>query len=156
MEERKVNNQSLAHFGVLGMKWGIRRFQNKDGSLTPTGKKRDLKEINKEITKRNTDLFIKSNNYAANRINGRWLEEFNKKWSTAFEGYDNWQSSPKYSEYENAYIKNLSSLMNESLRNNPKSVIKTKLGSTYTARYLEQSGNIVWATSKEWNEHDKK
>ena len=156
MEERKVNNQSLAHFGVLGMKWGIRRFQNKDGSLTPAGKQKDLKEVNKEITKRNTDLFIKSNNYAANRINGRWLEEFNKKWSTAFEGYDNWQSSPKYSEYENAYIKNLSSLMNESLRNNPKSVIKTKLGSTYTARYLEKSGNIVWATPKEWNEHDKK
>lgn len=156
MEERKVNNQSLAHFGVLGMKWGIRRFQNKDGSLTSAGKQRDLKEVNKEIAKRNTDLFVKSNNYAANRINGKWLEEFNKKWSTAFEGYDNWQKSPKYSEYENAYIKNLSSLMNESLSNNPKSVIKTKLGSTYTARYLEKAGNIVWATPKEWNEHDKK
>ena len=28
------------HFGILGMKWGIRRYQNKDGSLTPAGKKR--------------------------------------------------------------------------------------------------------------------
>ena len=27
----------LAHFGVLGMKWGVRRYQNKDGSLTPEG-----------------------------------------------------------------------------------------------------------------------
>ena len=146
----------LAHFGVLGMKWGIRRFQNKDGSLTPAGKKRDLKESNKEMTKRNTDLFIKSNNYAADRINGKWLDDFNKKWSKAFEGYDTWQDSPKYSKYENAYIKNLSSVMNEGLRNNPKSVIKTKLGSTYVAKYLEQSGNIVWATPKEWSEYDKK
>lgn len=30
----------LYHHGVKGMKWGIRRFQNKDGSLTPAGKKR--------------------------------------------------------------------------------------------------------------------
>lgn len=27
----------LAHYGILGMKWGIRRYQNKDGSLTPEG-----------------------------------------------------------------------------------------------------------------------
>lgn len=30
----------LAHHGILGMRWGIRRFQNKDGSLTKAGKER--------------------------------------------------------------------------------------------------------------------
>lgn len=30
----------LYHHGVKGMKWGVRRYQNKDGSLTPAGKKR--------------------------------------------------------------------------------------------------------------------
>lgn len=30
----------LQHHGILGMKWGVRRFQNRDGSLTPAGKKR--------------------------------------------------------------------------------------------------------------------
>ena len=30
----------LCHSGVKGMKWGVRRYQNKDGSLTPAGKKR--------------------------------------------------------------------------------------------------------------------
>ena len=31
---------SIAHFGILGMHWGVRRYQNADGSLTAAGKKR--------------------------------------------------------------------------------------------------------------------
>ena len=30
----------LYHHGIIGQKWGIRRYQNMDGSLTPAGKKR--------------------------------------------------------------------------------------------------------------------
>lgn len=33
----------LMHYGIRGMKWGVRRYQNKDGSLTTAGKKRRAK-----------------------------------------------------------------------------------------------------------------
>ena len=34
------SNDYLAHHGILGQKWGVRRFQNEDGSLTAAGKSR--------------------------------------------------------------------------------------------------------------------
>lgn len=51
---RVDDDDSLAHHGIKGMKWGVRRYQNKDGSLTPKGKARyksqgqRLKESNPE------------------------------------------------------------------------------------------------------------
>lgn len=35
-----MDYNELQHHGILGQKWGVRRFQNRDGSLTPAGKKR--------------------------------------------------------------------------------------------------------------------
>lgn len=48
-------DEELKHHGIKGMKWGVRRFQNADGSLTPEGRKRygsgDLKEAQKKVEK---------------------------------------------------------------------------------------------------------
>ncbi len=42
-------DEDLLHYGILGMKWGIRRYQNADGSLTSEGKKRYSNELIKKL-----------------------------------------------------------------------------------------------------------
>ena len=60
----------LRHAGIKGMKWGVRRYQNKDGSLTPEGKKRYDRDVRENNAKKKD-----------NRINidgpdpQRWVKE---------------------------------------------------------------------------------
>lgn len=42
--EDLYDDEELEHSGIKGMRWGIRRFQNSDGSLTPAGRKRYMKD----------------------------------------------------------------------------------------------------------------
>ena len=75
----------LYHFGIKGQKWGLRRYQNEDGTLTPAGKKRYSrdareKEFNKydeasgkyyKQSKKNgrTDLEADPNRYVTEDLN---------------------------------------------------------------------------------------
>lgn len=36
----EYNYAELYHHGIKGQRWGVRRFQNEDGSLTPAGERR--------------------------------------------------------------------------------------------------------------------
>lgn len=44
MDVLTIEEAELYHHGIKGMRWGIRRYQNPDGSLTPAGKKRYMQD----------------------------------------------------------------------------------------------------------------
>lgn len=39
-----MSDNELRHYGIKGMKWGVRRYQNPDGSLAAAGRKRVSKQ----------------------------------------------------------------------------------------------------------------
>ena len=45
-----MSSNELIHHGIKGMRWGVRRYQNKDGSLTKAGRKK-MAKLDKEYSK---------------------------------------------------------------------------------------------------------
>ena len=103
----------LVHHGVLGQKWGIRRYQNEDGTLTEAGKVRVRKKYSKGVkklskydkkiqnlneSKNYLDEEIRKQDYKANRPK-RFFETWN--------GYERRinKSNLKLQSLENAYRK---------------------------------------------------
>lgn len=90
MENKYPNRceEVLAHHGVKGMHWGIRRYQNPDGSLTAAGEKRyGGKKGDKRFRKDHIEVAMEARKQA--NINTRVLEKSNKELAKSQKRYEN-------------------------------------------------------------------
>lgn len=82
-----MQNDYLVHHGILGQRWGIRRYQNPDGSLTPAGQKRRDKKDNKWVNKNAKKIYKKTekasrkemDRYRRYELNPKYAEQIRKK-----------------------------------------------------------------------------
>lgn len=79
------HKEMLMHYGIKGQKWGIRRYQNEDGTRTAAGKKREQYNSNHEdYDKAHTTKSVKTMSDAElrNRLNRLQMEKQYKQLSS--------------------------------------------------------------------------
>jgi len=100
------DDQELYHHGILGQRWGVRRFQNPDGTLTDAGK-RHYDKLDAKWAAKNNDKVLKK----AHKSVAKDMKAYNKELSK-LPGYLNADGRVSKKAI-NAYNRHMADLMNK-------------------------------------------
>lgn len=75
-------NKIIVHFGVRGMRWGVRKYQNPDGSLTPRGAARQQAKDEKWVEKKGEKIKEKTQNAVRKDIQKFVKNELNPRFKS--------------------------------------------------------------------------
>ena len=111
-----MRDNELYHYGIKGQKWGIRRYQNKDGTLTNAGKKRLAKE---EARIKSEKKVLQNRKRTQNKI--KKLEDMQKELDDQKRELDGYSNSSKKSNSSTSSItghkkKTIKEMTNEELQ----------------------------------------
>ena len=111
-------SNELYHHGIKGMKWGIRRYQNKDGSLTAKGKAMASKKYKKYMNRANqevntTENYVKAYNRAADKMNNGLIDKYNRDYDKKLGAKAKDHDFLNDKEYENGYNRLFESVLSK-------------------------------------------
>ena len=135
----------LQHHGIPGMKWGIRRYQNKDGSLTPAGRKRaaKLEEKYKKVTGRNIKKEIKRKSDSRPKtINEMTNEELKSATTRLRLQNELTRETNAYRELHPKKVSNGKKIVSH-IFNNAIKPAATEAGKNFMKNYMDKVGNEI-------------